>query len=335
MDSSLTLHDFVINLLSDADARAAFDIDPHGALDEAGLTGVTPADVQDLMPLVADYAPSNVSGLHHSLPEFSTSTLGVDRIGAVHPLTLASSSLPLTGSAGDLTLATASGLGGAGIGAAGLTGGVVPALGGGLGLSGTGFTGDAGFSGHAGFAGGSASFSGGTDAAGSSDFSPAHDLSGTLDAALTDPTATSLLDSVDDTLGGALGGPDGGLDANGLGTDLLGTDPLGGDPFGANPLGDLHGTAGGALDGATHGLSGPLDTGHVLNHTGLPDHVHSGLSSLDTGTGLPSGVHSGLPSLDSAGSLLPGSSPLGVSGSADTSSSSHTDAHLLDLPHLF
>ncbi len=56
VDSQQTLHDFVLNLLTDADARSAFDLDPEGALQAAGLTDVTAADVQDVVPLVVDYA---------------------------------------------------------------------------------------------------------------------------------------------------------------------------------------------------------------------------------------------------------------------------------------
>ncbi|MET7965013.1 IniB N-terminal domain-containing protein [Micromonospora sp. NPDC005305] len=57
MESHQTLHDFVLNLLTDPDARSAFDLDPEGALQAAGLTDVTAADVQDVVPLVVDYAP--------------------------------------------------------------------------------------------------------------------------------------------------------------------------------------------------------------------------------------------------------------------------------------
>ncbi|MFC0507868.1 IniB N-terminal domain-containing protein [Micromonospora costi] len=56
-----TLHDFVLNLLTDPDARSAFDLDPEGALQAAGLTDITAADVQDVVPLVVDYVP--VQGL--------------------------------------------------------------------------------------------------------------------------------------------------------------------------------------------------------------------------------------------------------------------------------
>src|SRR6266581_4234524 len=86
MQSPLTLHDFVINLLSDADARAAFDLDPDGALRAAGLGDVTPADVRDVLPLVADYVPAHVAGLDTSLPEFASSALGADRTGIAQPL---------------------------------------------------------------------------------------------------------------------------------------------------------------------------------------------------------------------------------------------------------
>ena len=62
MQSPLTLHDFVMNLLCDADAQAAFDLDPDGTLRAAGLGDVTPADVRDVLPLVADYLPAHVTG---------------------------------------------------------------------------------------------------------------------------------------------------------------------------------------------------------------------------------------------------------------------------------
>ncbi|RLP85690.1 MULTISPECIES: IniB N-terminal domain-containing protein [unclassified Micromonospora] len=57
MDSNQTLHDFVLDLLTNPDARSAFDLDPEGALNAAGLTDITAADVQDVVPLVVDYAP--------------------------------------------------------------------------------------------------------------------------------------------------------------------------------------------------------------------------------------------------------------------------------------
>ncbi|MEU7800243.1 IniB N-terminal domain-containing protein [Micromonospora arborensis] len=62
MDSQQTLHDFVLDLLTNPDARSAFDLDPEGALRSAGLTDITAADVQDVVPLVVDYAPGQGLG---------------------------------------------------------------------------------------------------------------------------------------------------------------------------------------------------------------------------------------------------------------------------------
>lgn len=56
-----TLHDFVLNLLTDESARSAFSTDPTAALAGAGLNDVTAQDVQEVIPLVADYA--DVAGL--------------------------------------------------------------------------------------------------------------------------------------------------------------------------------------------------------------------------------------------------------------------------------
>lgn len=57
MDAPQTLHDFVLNLLVNADARSVFELDPEGALRAAGLADVTVADVQDVVPLVLDTLP--------------------------------------------------------------------------------------------------------------------------------------------------------------------------------------------------------------------------------------------------------------------------------------
>ncbi|TDB71784.1 IniB N-terminal domain-containing protein [Micromonospora sp. KC721] len=74
MEPNQTLHDFVLNLLIDADARSAFDLDPEGALRAAGLQDITAADVQDVVPLVVDYAP--VQGLTSLAP----TAVGVDQL---------------------------------------------------------------------------------------------------------------------------------------------------------------------------------------------------------------------------------------------------------------
>lgn len=62
VDLPQTLHDFTLNLLSDPDARSAFQLDPQGSLDAAGLGDVHPADIQELLPLVLDFAPAGNLG---------------------------------------------------------------------------------------------------------------------------------------------------------------------------------------------------------------------------------------------------------------------------------
>jgi hypothetical protein len=46
--------DFLLNLLSDETARAEFDQDPQGSLEQAGLEGVTAADIRDARLQLAD-----------------------------------------------------------------------------------------------------------------------------------------------------------------------------------------------------------------------------------------------------------------------------------------
>ncbi|WP_125728285.1 IniB N-terminal domain-containing protein [Kibdelosporangium aridum] len=58
-----TLHDFCLNLLNNADAMKAFELDPQGCLDKVGLTDITPADVNDVLPLVTDLVPTGVGDL--------------------------------------------------------------------------------------------------------------------------------------------------------------------------------------------------------------------------------------------------------------------------------
>jgi hypothetical protein len=58
-----SLLDFILNLFRDSDAAAAYEEDPEGALADAGLGDVTPADVSALMPMVAaDYSPAGYGG---------------------------------------------------------------------------------------------------------------------------------------------------------------------------------------------------------------------------------------------------------------------------------
>jgi hypothetical protein len=53
-----TLHDFVLDLLSDPTALADFQADAEGSLARAGLSDISAADVQEVIPLVLDYVPT-------------------------------------------------------------------------------------------------------------------------------------------------------------------------------------------------------------------------------------------------------------------------------------
>ncbi len=50
----ITLQDFTFDLLTDLDTRAAFQQDPQGVLEAAGLGDITPDDIQEILPLVLD-----------------------------------------------------------------------------------------------------------------------------------------------------------------------------------------------------------------------------------------------------------------------------------------
>lgn len=58
-----TLHDFVSSLINDEAAKAAYLANPLGALSAAGLGDLTPADVQEVLPLVADSLPTDLAAL--------------------------------------------------------------------------------------------------------------------------------------------------------------------------------------------------------------------------------------------------------------------------------
>ncbi|NKE60919.1 hypothetical protein FXN61_30710 [Lentzea sp. PSKA42] len=63
-----TLHDFTLGLLTDLDAREAFQQDPLGCLEAAGLGDITADDVHDILPLVLDAASvPNVEGVNELL----------------------------------------------------------------------------------------------------------------------------------------------------------------------------------------------------------------------------------------------------------------------------
>lgn len=56
MGTQQTLHDFTLTLLGDLDAREAFQLDPEGTLQAAGLGDISPVDVHEILPLVLDSA---------------------------------------------------------------------------------------------------------------------------------------------------------------------------------------------------------------------------------------------------------------------------------------
>lgn len=226
-----TLHDFVLNLISDANARTAFQLDPDGALNAAGLGDVTAADVQEAIPLVVDYVPASVAGLDTTLSELASGSVGGDRLGAIHQLQAVTNQLPLAGvgmAAVDLSLAASGTLGD-------LTGAVSADVSGVL----QGEIGPVQYGG---------------DVSGSVDFSTATDPTSTLDA--------NVLDGAGD-VSGTIGGT---VDTVGSLTGSL-TNTLDGLTGGATDgvVGDLTGV----VDGATHGLTADvLDTGGVLDVTG-------------------------------------------------------------------
>ncbi|SCL27702.1 hypothetical protein GA0074692_2397 [Micromonospora pallida] len=253
-----TLHDFVLDLLTNPDARSAFDLDPEGALREAGLTDITATDVQDVVPLVVDYAP--VQGVTSLAP------LG-DQLGSVVPVTDPTDVIGqlqnVTQQVAVTTPATnvdvnAGVLGAISVDPAGLSAGAeLP-----FGLTvGTG------------------------PAAVDADLSATYDVVNTLDADLVGgPAVDDLVDDVTNPVlppsGGTLDpvtGPLGGVDG------LLGGDPLG-------TIGGLGGQLGGG--GLAPDVPGTVDsvTGQV---GGVTDHV-GGVVDGVTGTEITGGVSGGL-----------------------------------------
>ncbi|MFG2101249.1 IniB N-terminal domain-containing protein [Micromonospora echinaurantiaca] len=214
-----TLHDFVLNLLTDPDARSAFDLDPEGALRAAGLNDITAADVQDVVPLVVDYAP--VHGLAPIAP--TTGQLGVDPLLAdttdvvgqlqnvTHQLTLTTSDNGLDVKAGVLG-AIAVDPTAVGVGAT-----VLPGIGLGIGPGGL-----------------------------STDLTGAHDLAHTLDADVIG-AADTIADPAVSDLTTTLGNPTTTLDSGDNG--LLGTGVLGGDGLLGSTLGNTQSQVDGLVDG--------------------------------------------------------------------------------------
>ncbi|MFJ6198937.1 IniB N-terminal domain-containing protein [Micromonospora sp. NPDC092111] len=283
-----TLHDFVLNLLTDPDAKSAFDLDPEGALQAAGLTDLTAADVQDVVPLVVDYAP--VHGLTPVAPV--TGQLGVDPLladttGVATQLQAVPQDLSINGSSYSGLDVKAGVLGAIAVDPTGLAAGatVLPGIGLGVGPRGI-----------------------------DTDLTGVHDVAHTLDAdvvggvnTVADPVVGDLTGGLghpdtllDGTDAGLLGTPDGLLGGHGLlGGTLSGTqgqvagvvDPLGVDDalgglglrgVGGVPQVDVPSTVGGVthqVDGALSGVTGAV--GDVTGDAG----VH-GQGSAPAGGGL-------------------------------------------------
>jgi hypothetical protein len=113
MDSSPTLQDFVLNLIYDPIARSAFEVDPEGVLQDAGLGDVTAADVQEVIPLVVDFAPladvTAVAAVAGSLgvSDLTTGVADVDVTAAVAHLQTVTAQLGGVHPVTDLTVASA------------------------------------------------------------------------------------------------------------------------------------------------------------------------------------------------------------------------------------
>jgi hypothetical protein len=61
-----SLLDFILNLLRDQEAATAFNDDPQRALVDAGLGDTCGSDVQALLPMLADYAPTGGGAPHNA-----------------------------------------------------------------------------------------------------------------------------------------------------------------------------------------------------------------------------------------------------------------------------
>lgn len=81
-----TLHDFVLNLLGDSQALAAFEQDPAAMLDHAGLSDISAADVQEVIPLVVDFVPAHADALDSIMSQLPLDSIGTGQLGAIQQL---------------------------------------------------------------------------------------------------------------------------------------------------------------------------------------------------------------------------------------------------------
>ncbi|MFI6784993.1 IniB N-terminal domain-containing protein [Micromonospora sp. NPDC050276] len=285
MDSHQTLHDFVLDLLTNPDARSAFDLDPEGALRGAGLTDITAADVQDVVPLVVDYAPgAGLAPLASPVGQLGLDPLLTDTTDVVGQLQSVAQQISVTSSPSGVDV-KAGVLGAIAIdpstAAAGVT--VLPGIGLGVGPSGL-----------------------DTDLAGVSDV--AH----TLDADVVQPV-DAIADPVLGDVTGTVGDPSGLLgvtDSNLIGGDLTG-----------GVLSGTHGQIGGVVSslGVDDTLGG-LGLGHG---DGVVGGVVPPLDVPSTVGGVTHQVDSLLPGVTDTVGDVTGGATNGVLGGDSHASSDH------------
>lgn len=106
-----TLHDFVLDLLSDPTALADFQADAEGTLARAGLSDISALDVQEVIPLVLDYVPTGgLPALDGSLLEdLPLDLVDAGQAGAIFQLKAVTDQLAVSGAtgAGDVKAAVA------------------------------------------------------------------------------------------------------------------------------------------------------------------------------------------------------------------------------------
>ncbi|XVS65074.1 IniB N-terminal domain-containing protein [Actinosynnema sp. CA-299493] len=249
--SPTTLHDFVLDLLSDPTALADFQADAEGTLAKAGLSDISALDVQEVIPLVLDYVPTGgLPALDGSLLEdLPLDLVDAGQAGAIFQLKAVTDQLAVSGAtgAGDVKAAVA---------------GTLSADADGLSVFGGVSSWD--------LLDGAAS----AELTVEGDFSAVGDVTDTLDG--TTHTATG---QVSDLTGTATGTLDGAVaTAGGVTGSLPGAEGLTSTAFGA--VDTLHGVIG----DVTGGLTGSLPVGDLGAVAGLDDALGgvSGSADFDT-----------------------------------------------------
>ncbi|PSL54093.1 hypothetical protein B0I31_107147 [Saccharothrix carnea] len=233
-----TLHDFVLDLLSDPTALADFQADAEGTLARAGLSDISALDVQEVIPLVLDYVPTgSLPALDGSLLEdLPLDLVDAGQAGAIFRLKAVADQLTVSGAtgAGDVKAAVA---------------GTLSADADGLSV----FGGVSSWDLFDGAASVKLKVEG--------DFSAVGDVTDTLDG--TSHTATGQVSDLTDTATGTLDGAV--ATAGGVTGSLPGADGLTSTAFGA--LDSLSGVVG----NVTGGLTSSLPVGDLGNVAGLGD----------------------------------------------------------------